>query len=111
MPDAASQIVFHSAAVMVFSPPSVTILLSALEVSLRHERLKAPSASPCRSSAQPGISLNEIGAIWTLFSTALPPVPAHADRRPAAASNTPPARTLHRMLTSVLPLEHIPSGR
>ena len=86
MPAAASQIVFHSAAVTVFSPPSVTIFVSGLVVSLGQERLKATSASPWRSSAQPGISLNEIGAMRTLFSTALPPLPAHADRRPAAAS-------------------------
>jgi len=55
MPEAASQIVLHSAAVMVFSPPSVMILVSALEVSWEHERLKAASASPWRSSFQPGI--------------------------------------------------------
>ena len=62
MPEAAAQIVFHSAAVTVRSPPSVTILLSGPLVSFGQERRKATSASPWRSSVQPGISLNEIGA-------------------------------------------------
>jgi hypothetical protein len=98
MPEAALQIVFHSAAVTVRSPPSVTILLSGPLVSLGQERRKATSASPWRSSVQPGISLYEIGAMRTLLSAALPLVPAQADSRPAAASNTPPARTLRRIL-------------
>src|SRR3954470_20086709 len=105
MPAAASQIVFHSAGVTVFSPPSVTIFTSGPAVSLGQERRNATSASPWRSSVQPGISLNEIGAMRTLLSAALPLVPAHADRRPAAASRAaPPARALQRMRTSASPL-------
>src|SRR5882757_8659855 len=99
---AVSQICFHSPGAIVFCAPSTTILLSGAAISLGQERRKAASASSCLSSVQPPISLNEIGAMPTLFS--VPPPPAHADRRPAAASMAaPPDKTLQRM-RNCLPL-------
>src|SRR6202007_2654183 len=84
---ACSQIRCHSAAVTVLVPPSVTILVSGPTPSLGQERRNATSASPCLSSLQPTISLNETGAIATLGSLAPPRPPAQAARRPATASH------------------------
>src|SRR5258708_24212092 len=86
---------FHSAGVTVLVPPSVAILVSGPAVSLGHERRKAASASLCLSSPHPAISLNEIGAIATRCSVGPPTTPAHAARRPAAATQAaPPDRTV-----------------
>jgi hypothetical protein len=95
---AALQTRFHSAAEIVFSPPSVAMLVSRPVVSLGHERRKAARASACLSLAQPAISLNEVGAIAACFSGTIVSPLVHPDRRPAAASKaTPPDKTVQRM--------------
>ena len=96
---AESQIFFHSAGVIVLKPPSVAILVSGPAVSLGQERRNETSASACLSSAQPAISLKEIGAIATRCSFAGLVPSAQAASRPAAASQAAtPDRTVQRII-------------